>query len=832
MQTPFFIALESFDRVSPLYRRTFILSSLWLAISQAQAVEFNSDFLNIDNDKNVSLGQFVHADYTVPGTYLLDIAVNQRYFGTRSIEFKPGADPQQSYACLTLDLVQTFGLKPPLLESLPRTANGQCVDLASVPGVSIKYLKNLARLAISIPQASFEYDDPNYIPPAAWSNGLNGALLDYRVIANSRQSSASGNSTRSNSVQSYGTAGLNFDTWRVRADYQAQVRNDSQGDDIGDKPFQLNRLYAYRALPSIRSKLSVGEDYLNSDVFDTFALRGATLSSDDRMLPPNLRGYAPLISGLARTNATVTVSQQGRVLYSTTVTPGAFSIQDLNSSAQGTLDVTVREEDGTEQKFTVSTAAVPFLAREGELRYKLSGGQPRLDGARGIEPGFVASELAYGLPHDWTAYGGVLASSGYLAHAVGLGKDLGAFGALSADVTTSRAKLRWNGEQVTGNSYRINYSKHFDGIGTDLRFLGYRFSDKTFTNFSQFIGDPDSYSMNAGKQRYSVILAKSFPWLSTSLSFDHSTYWDAPDADRVGVSLARSFSLGNVKNINVNLSAYQTRNALQNDSQIYLGVTIPLGGNSTMSSNIQHSGSGGYAGNVGYSHDTGEGVNYQVYGGVGDNRYVNAYVGKRTSTYRANASVTTDGSTYSSATGEIDSSLVVTRYGVAAHGNGSNGDTRLLVSTDGVPDVAFAGRARTNQDGYAVMDGLPSFQAYEARVNMEKLPLNTEVSNPIQRLALTEGAIGYVNFPAGQGHNAFVTLLLADGSAVPFGASIQDSNTNKEVGIVGEDGVTYLLGVKTDARLVARWDDSKSCALAELPVEDIVTNVSHPLRCL
>lgn len=59
----------------------------------------------------------------------------------------------------------------------------------------------------------------------------------------------------------------------------------------------------------------------------------------------------------------VTVSQQGRVLYSTTVTPGAFSIQDLNSSVQGTLDVTVREEDGTEQQFTVTTVAVPFLSR-------------------------------------------------------------------------------------------------------------------------------------------------------------------------------------------------------------------------------------------------------------------------------------------------------------------------------------------------------------------------------------------------------------------------------------------------------------------------------------
>lgn len=157
------------------------------------------------------------------------------------------------------------------------------------------------------------------------------------------------------------------------------------------------------------------------------------------------------------------------------------------------------------------------------------------------------------------------------------------------------------------------------------------------------------------------------------------------------------------------------------------------------SSNLQRSGSGDSSASVGYSHDDGEGVNYQVYGGVGDNRYVNAYVGKRASSYRANASASTDGSTYRSLTGELDSSLVATRYGVSAHGNGTNGDTRLLVSTDGVPDVAFTGQTRTNRDGYAVMDGLPSFQAYEARVNVEKLPLNTEVSNPIQRLALTEG---------------------------------------------------------------------------------------------
>lgn len=796
------------------------------------AVEFNSEFLNIDRTEDVSLGQFNHAHYTVPGKYVLDVVVNQRYFGTQSIEFKGGTLPQQSYACLPESLVASFGLKPELFKSLPRLADGQCVDLSVIENANINYLQNLGRLAISLPQASFEYDDPNYIPPAGWSEGLNGALLDYRVIANQRQTTNSGSSSDSTTLQSYGTAGLNLDAWRVRADYQAQQESGGQSGRVNNKAFQLNRLYAYRALPAIRSKLSVGEDYLNSDIFDTFALRGASLVSDDRMLPPNLRGYAPLISGLARTNATVTVSQQGRVLYSTTVTPGAFSIQDLNSSVQGTLDVKVREEDGTEQTFTVTTAAVPFLSREGELRYKISAGQPRLTGRGGTEPGFIASEAAYGLSRDWTLYGGMLTASDYMSSAVGIGKDLGAFGALSADVTTSRAKSRWNGETAVGNSYRINYSKHFDAIGTDLRFLGYRFSDKTFTTFSQFVGDPESLSLNAGKQRYSVMLAKRFAWLSTSFSFDHSTYWDAAPSDRFGLSVARSFSVGNVKNINVNLSAYQTKNARNNDSQLYIGVSIPLGDRSMMSSNVQRSGSGASSTNVGYSHDNGEGTSYQVYGGMGDNKYVNAYVGKRASTYRANASATTDGSTYRSLTGELDSSLVVTRYGVTAHGNGSNGDTRLLVSTDGVPDVAFTGQARTNSQGYTVMDGLPSFQAYEARVNMEKLPLKTEVTNPIQRLALTEGAIGYVNFAAAQGHNAYVELIQKNGQPVPFGASVQDALSRKEVGIVGEAGITYLLGAKTGAHLEAHWDGAHSCALAGLPEEDVVTDVATPVRCL
>lgn len=57
-------------------------------------------------------------------------------------------------------------------------------------------------------------------------------------------------------------------------------------------------------------------------------LYGSQPESDDRMLPPRLRGYAPQITGIAETNARVVVSQQGRVLYDSMVPAGYFSIQD------------------------------------------------------------------------------------------------------------------------------------------------------------------------------------------------------------------------------------------------------------------------------------------------------------------------------------------------------------------------------------------------------------------------------------------------------------------------------------------------------------------------
>ncbi|MDI3302198.1 MAG: fimbria/pilus outer membrane usher protein [Burkholderia multivorans] len=797
--------------------------------SQSHATEFNSSFLSIDGTTDVDLSQFSQADFTLPGEYMLEVQVNDLFYGLQPIEFVALDVSGAGKPCLRAELVAQFGLKPSLAKDLPRFHGGRCVDLAAIEGVTVRYLKGDGRLRITIPQAALEFTDGTYLPPERWSDGIAGAMLDYRVIANTNRSFGSGG-RQTNAVQAYGTIGANWGAWRVRGDYQAQS---NVGNTVyADRTFRFSRLYAFRALPSIQSTVTFGDDYLSSDIFDTFALTGASIRSDDRMLPPSLRGYAPLISGVARTNATVTVSQQGRVLYVTRVSPGAFALQNINTSVQGTLDVAVEEEDGSVQRFQVTTAAVPFLARTGQFRYKAAVGKPRRFGGAGITPFFGFGEAAYGLPFDVTVYGGFIAASGYTSIALGVGRDFGTFGAVSADVTHARARLWWNGATRHGNSYRINYSKHFDGLDADVRFFGYRFSERDYTNFAQFSGDPTAYGLANSKQRYSATMSKRFGDTSAYFSYDQTTYWERASEQRVGVTLTRAFSVGALRNLNVSVSAFRTQSAGASGNQVSVTATLPIGGRHTVTSNLT-TGNGSTSVNAGYLYDDPAGRTYQISAGTTDGRAsANASFRQRTSAYQLTAQASTVANGYAAASLEVDGSLVATQYGIAAHANGNAGDTRLLVSTDGVRDVPLSGTlTHTDSRGYAVLDGISPYNVYDAAVNVEKLPLEVQVSNPIQRMVLTDGAIGFVQFSAARGSNLYLTLTDAAGKPLPFGASVQDAANGKELGIVGEGGAAYLTQVQPKSSLVVRAGERTLCTIDTLPNRLQLEGTPIPVAC-
>ncbi|WP_285152274.1 fimbria/pilus outer membrane usher protein, partial [Serratia ureilytica] len=91
--------------------------------------------------------------------------------------------------------------------------------------------------------------------------------------------------------------------------------------------------------------------------------------------------YAPVVRGVAKSNARVTVLQGKSTLYETTVAPGPFAINDLYATNYaGDLTVVVTEADGSVSTFTVPFAAVPESIRPGQSRYSAIVGRSRYVG--------------------------------------------------------------------------------------------------------------------------------------------------------------------------------------------------------------------------------------------------------------------------------------------------------------------------------------------------------------------------------------------------------------------------------------------------------------------
>ncbi len=93
--------------------------------------------------------------------------------------------------------------------------------------------------------------------------------------------------------------------------------------------YDFQNRYLQRDLASLRSQLVIGESYTTGETFDSVSIRGIRLYSDSRMLPPVLASFAPIIHGVANTNAKVTVMQNGYKIYETTVPPGPLPLTIL-----------------------------------------------------------------------------------------------------------------------------------------------------------------------------------------------------------------------------------------------------------------------------------------------------------------------------------------------------------------------------------------------------------------------------------------------------------------------------------------------------------------------
>ncbi|XPE64182.1 fimbria/pilus outer membrane usher protein [Shigella flexneri] len=64
---------------------------------------------------------------------------------------------------------------------------------------------------------------------------------------------------------------------------------------------------------------------------DSVSFRGVQLASVN-MLPDSLKRFAPVVRGIAKSNAQITIKQNGYTIYQTYVWPGAVEISNLYST--------------------------------------------------------------------------------------------------------------------------------------------------------------------------------------------------------------------------------------------------------------------------------------------------------------------------------------------------------------------------------------------------------------------------------------------------------------------------------------------------------------------
>ncbi|WP_080963055.1 fimbria/pilus outer membrane usher protein [Pseudomonas fluorescens] len=790
------------------------------------AVDFNLDVMDIGDRNTIDLSRFKSANYVMPGQYLMSLQINDRKLPEQSLHFYAlDQDETTTRACLPMVLVATFGLKSEALQKLGAWHSTQaCMDLESLPGVRLKPDMSTSVLRITVPQAWMEYRDPNWAPISEWDQGIAGFLLDYSLNTSASQYSGSGKTTQ---IGTNGTMGFNAGPWRLRGDFQGSRY---QGRNYQRQDFSWSSVYAYRPLPTLGAKLLLGETNLNSKLFDSFRFQGVNLASDDQMLPPSLRGYAPEVVGVAQGNARVTVRQGERVLYETAVPPGPFRIRDINSAVSGKLDVEITEDDGSTQKYQMETASVPYLSRPGYLRYNATVGRPTSYDREDTGPTFVTGELSWGLNSDWSLFGGGLLTDGYSAIAGGIGRNLHQFGVVSLDVTQTRARVPEQ-EQLTGHSWRVNYAKRFDDYDSEITFAGYRFSERNFMTMDEFLDARNHYlSGRNSKTAYTILANKSFTDMgfSTHMSYTHEDYWDGSATDYIGAHLSRYFDVGSFKGVSMTLSLNQARGQQESNNSLSLSISVPFGASQRVGydtflsqGKLRHAAS--YSK---YNHAS----SYQLRANSGaTGEGMQGYYSQRTShgDYSFNGSYQSDGS--QSLGLALQGGATVTAKGAALHPPTFNGGTRIMLDTEGVAGVPLQnGQVRTNTMGIAVLPAYTSYARTDVRIDVNRMADDMEASKSVTEATLTEGAIGYRRLTVIQGAKALVTLTLPDGSYPPFGASLQDAS-GREVAIIADSGFAYLSGIKADSRFQATWAGNQKCNVI-LPA-NLQSEQRYTLRC-
>ena len=825
--------------------------------------DFDRNLLSGAGQNTTDLSRFEHGNPVLAGSYNTDIYLNSAWTARGDVRFAAASKNASAAPCVDRKLLDVLGLHAAKLsEATIAQLNDPtaCVSLGDViPGATMTFDMTELRLDVSVPQAYLNQMPRGYVSPEYWDAGVPAALLNYNF--NSYRSNSDGQAQTTSYLGLNG--GFNLGPWHFREDATINWQS-ATSSTKARRQWQNIDTYLQRDLPSLRALLTIGDSYTDGAVFDSYGIRGVQLVTNDRMLPQSLQGYAPIIRGVANTNARITVRQNGVQIYQTTVAPGPFTINDLYPTGYGgSLDVTVTEADGRVSTFSVPYASVAQLLRPGITRFDIAVGELR-SATISDKPAVLQATVQHGFNNLLTGYTGIVGSQGYAAALVGAAIDT-RYGALAVDLTQANAHIPGYSTQ-SGQSMRVTYSKIIPSTQTTLSVAAYRYSTGGFLTLNQAAqareyaheginafhyvppsniptidGVPETSVLTPAQQ--AALNGSAFtpnPVLSATgvqrqrnnftLSLTQrlgqnggSVYANATASDYWNINgTSTQFQVGynnHFHRLNFGISATRSVSPLgRYDNEYFLNFSLPLGESPhapTFMLNLTHdqiSGSQDQAiinGTLGSNNQ----FDYSATGAHNSNSGGNS--GSVNVGYRSPYAVFD--ASYGKGSGYSQASVGVTGV-IVAHAGGVTfgqpaGDTIGIVYAPGAAGAQLqsAPGARIDHFGYAVVPYLTPYNLNTVQIDPKGLPLDVQLDATSAQVAPHEGAVVMLKFKTENGRALIVHASLENGQALPFGAEVFNEK-GTSLGVVGQGGQILVRGVNQSGQLSVRWQEDDGAA--------------------
>ncbi|MEB6377627.1 fimbrial biogenesis outer membrane usher protein [Leclercia adecarboxylata] len=763
---------------------------------------FNIDLLEKnENLPPVDLSRFSSPHAQPEGHYLVDWMVNDVSIdSSKDVDFHHG-DNGTLVPCLTSEDLLRAGVNAAVLaHNIDSEKPAACLDLANVlPDSRTTFDFQHQRLKLTIPQALMNQHARGDVPVTQWDEGINAVELNYRYSGASQRDRRGG---RVNDNYLMMKNGANLGAWRLRS-------NGSLTSNSDDKThWSSSATWLERDIKRWKSELTLGDAFTSGDVFEPIQVQGIGLASDDEMLPDSQKGYAPVIHGIAKSNARVTVRQNGYVLYQTYVTPGPFVINDLYPMANsGDLEVSIKESSGEVRRFYQPYSSVNQMQREGYLKYTLIAGRYYASGTT-RQPLMTQFSLMRGFDHAITGFGGFQAAEQYRNISLGMGKGLGEWGALSLQLLASDA--RSGVAQGSGRAWQLQYTKGLEKLGTLVRIDAWRYSHDRYASLADAAAvEDDDWDEESKKSTLQVTLNQTVASsVSLFLSLNQDKYWSGTGAQRtanMGISSAFhgvSWSLG--------YSVTHSSEQEDNDNVMSLSLSVPLATflpDSYVSYNTSSSQKKGVTQTLG------------INGALFDDRSLSYSVEKSTDSQAGQSGDVSLGYTGSqgalNASYSEDSQMTRVSYGasggVLMHRHGvvfsqeMDGPV-IVVNANGAGGVPLENQKtiRTNAAGYAVLPFATAYHRNTVSLDSHALPANVDLTNSSVTTVPTKDAIVMAFFSARVGYKALF-IMKKDSHPLPFGTQVTALDNDRSQGIVANDGQVYLAGLRKAGRLKAKW---------------------------